>query len=69
MDPAVSGALIGIGILVCGASASVAYKKARQLVNTLKQQRQTLLPVVKENPVLVRLPSKQFQMKQLLSYK
>jgi hypothetical protein len=73
MDPATTGALIGIGILVCGVCTPILNDKGTKLVEAFKkryqnwkQQRQPLLFVVKENPVLVRLSSKQFQMKELL---
>ena len=73
MDPAGTGALIGISVMVCAGLIIVCNDKGTQLMEkckkryqTFKQQQQPLLPVVKENPVLVRSTSKQFQMKDII---
>lgn len=73
MDPAGIGALIGIGVMICIVCSAVAHEKGSEYLNILKEkyqkyrhQRQPLLPVVKENPVLLRSNSKQFQMKEIL---
>jgi len=43
--------------------------RIKQRIQCYKQQKQPLLPVTKTNPVLLRTPSKQFQMKELLVIK
>ena len=69
MDAGVTGALIGVGIMSCLGLVTVLNDKGRRCLERWKQQnqRQPLLPVTRNNPVLVRIQSKQFQMKDLLS--
>ncbi len=76
MDPGGLGALIGISVMVCIVCTAVAREKGGEFINKLKkkyqiykQQKQPLLPVTQTNPVLLRTPSKQFQMKELLGSK
>lgn len=76
MDPAGTGALIGIGIMAFVFCTVLFREKTGACIVTLKKkyqnykhQQQPLLPVTKTNPILVRLPSKQFQMKELLPLK
>ena len=76
MDPALTGALIGIGVMACIVCITVTREKGSEYINILKEkiqkyrhQRQPLLPVTKENPVLLRTNSKQFQMKEIFQYK
>ena len=76
MDPAGVGALIGIGVMACVFFTFVIREKGADCMNKLretyqkyKNQRQPLLPVSKENPLLVRTSSKQFQMKEILPSK
>lgn len=73
MDPGLTGGLIGIGVMACLALTVVLNEKGKQIVEkcqralkNYKQQKQPLLPVTSQNPLLVRLSSKQFQMKDLL---
>jgi DNA gyrase/topoisomerase IV subunit B len=73
MDPAVTGVLIGIGVMVCVGLSSVLHEKAERFLTSCKRRftrskEQPLLPMKKDNPVLV-IRSKQFQMKQLLQKK
>lgn len=76
MDAGLTGALIGIGVMSCLALTAVLNEKGSRFLerckHTLKEyrqqkQRQPLLPLTRDNPILVRIPSKQFQMKDLLS--
>ncbi len=76
MDPGGLGALIGISVMVCAVCVVFAREKGDEFINKLKkkyqiykQQKQPLLPVTQTNPVLLRTPSKQFQMKELLGSK
>jgi hypothetical protein len=71
MDAGLIGGLIGLGIMVCGVSTAVLYDKGgrlmrgcQQRIDQWKQPRQPLLPVGKENPLVVKRT--QFQMKELL---
>ena len=73
MDPGGLGALIGISVMVFIVCVGVAREKGDECMAKLKkkyqiykQQKQPLLPVTQTNPVLLRTPSKQFQMKELL---
>jgi hypothetical protein len=74
MDPGVSGALIGIGIMVCVGLTIVINDKGGKCLERYKQkyvmyklQKQPLLPVTSQNPLLVRISSKQFKMKDLVT--
>ena len=76
MDPGGLGALIGISVMVFIVCVGVAREKGDECMaklkkkyQTYKQQKQPLLPVTQTNPVLLRTPSKQFQMKELLTSK
>lgn len=76
MDPAGIGALIGIGVMVCIVCTAFVHERGSEYWNILKEkyqqyrhQRQPLLPVTKENAVLLRSNSKQFQMKELFQSK
>ncbi len=76
MDPGGLGALIGISVMVFIVCVGVAREKGDECIaklkkkyQTYKQQKQPLLPVTQTNPVLLRTPSKQFQMKELLGSK
>lgn len=73
MDAGLTGALIGVGVMACLALTVVLNEKGRQIIEKCqraltkyKQQNQPLLPVIKQNPILLRTHSKQFQMKELL---
>jgi hypothetical protein len=73
MDAGLVGGLIGVGAMFCIVCTSVMYEKGGELIRKArttfekyKQQKQPLLVVTKENPVLLRTQSKQFQMKELL---
>jgi hypothetical protein len=76
MDPALVGSLIGMGILACLGLVVVIQDKGNACVESVKRkiarwklQRQPLLPVEIRNPVLVRVPSAQWRVKQLLELK
>ena len=76
MDPAGVGALIGIGVMACLFCTALFHEKGSVYLANLKEkvqkyrhQRQPLLSVTKENPVLVRTNSKQFQMRDLVQSK
>ena len=76
MDAAATGALIGIGVMVClggmvviNDKGAACLKKIKARWSTYKQQRQPLLPVTSQNPLLVRTNSKRFQMKELVAPK
>lgn len=76
MDSAILGALIGIGVMGCLALTTVFYEKGAEwkerLLRKWRERRHLhapLLPVVKENPVLIRSTSKQFQLRELLPLK
>lgn len=73
MDPGGLGALIGISVMVAIVCIGVAREKGDECVMKLKKKyqrykhhKQPLLLVKKDNPLLVRTHSKQFQMKELL---
>jgi hypothetical protein len=73
MDAGLLGALIGVGVMACLGLAAVLNEKGRKIVEkcqrvvkNYKQQKQPLLLVTSQNPVLVRVSSKQFKMKELL---
>ena len=67
MDPAVLGVVIGLSVLGCFLLYIPIQDRFKELYDIYKAQRQPLLSVVKENPLLLRSSSKQFQMKELLS--
>lgn len=76
MDPSILGSVIGIGILACLGltvvlqdKGATCWTKTTQRIQRWRQQRQPLLPVVTQNPVLVRSGSSQWKMKQLLDLK
>lgn len=76
MDPGAIGALIGIGVMVCLACTTVLYEKGSSLMKKVKitfqnykQQNQPLLPVTKDNPVLLRSSSKQWKLRELVVLK
>ena len=76
MDPGGLGALIGVSVMVFAVCVGIAREKGGDCIaklkkkyTTYKQQKQPLLPVTQTNPVLLRTPSKQFQMKELLGSK
>lgn len=76
MDAGLLGGLIGIGAMVCIVCTGVVYEKGgaymaklRERYHAYKCQQQPLLSVTKDNPILVRLPFKQFQMKELVQIK
>lgn len=76
MDPGAVGALIGIGVMVCIVCTGVLHEKGSELLRKArtsfqkyKQQKQPLLVVTKDNPVLVRSGLNQWKMRELLVLK
>lgn len=76
MDAGLIGGLIGVGVMVCIIGTATCYEKGaayvaywKKRVASYRQHRQPLLPVVQENPVLVRTSSKQWKMKELVASK
>ncbi len=67
MDAAVTGALIGIGTMACVAVTIVFYDKSHSCLVRWKQQRQPLLSVQTQNPIVIL--RKHFRMKQLFQKK
>ncbi len=60
MDAAATGALIGIGIMLCGLATMVCNAKIQPYIDgwiqrykQKRQQTKPLLPVVKSNPMIV----------------
>ncbi len=72
MDPGGIGALIGIGVMVCGAISYCVYDNRTDILRRIRQyfsnhaQQKPLLPVVKENPLFVRRMSKQWKVKEII---
>ncbi len=76
MDPGGIGALIGVSIMVCVAFSYCAYdnrtgilRRFRTCFSKNSHEHQSLLAVVKENPMLVRRESKQWKMKEIFVHK
>ncbi len=74
MDAGLTGAVIGIGVMVCIVLVGVINEKGGKCIEQYKQkyamyklQKQPLLPVTSQNPLLVRTTSKQFKMKDLVT--
>ena len=74
MDPGATGAIIGVGIIFCVVCSSLLYERADRISNRVKKywkswqkEKTPLLPISKQNPILVNISSKHFQMKQLIS--
>lgn len=70
MDAGLIGALIGVGVMVCISGSYILHEYASAIKKRWKRffqqpQRQPLLPVAQQKPLLVRTVSKQFQMKDL----
>jgi len=70
MDAGLIGGLIGVGVIVCISGSYFLHEYSRRIQQRWKRfrqhyQRQPLLPVTHQNPLLVRKVSKQFQMKDL----
>lgn len=75
MDAAVTGALIGIGMMGCLVCTVFCYEKAkpwsqtiREKYLTYRQQRQPLLPISQTNPLIVT-QKKHFEMKKIITKK
>jgi hypothetical protein len=73
MDSGGLGALIGIGIMACGVCTIVLREKGGEFViriqkkyTTYRQPKNSLLPITKNNPIVVSTSLKHFQMKELL---
>lgn len=70
MDSAGVGALIGIGVMVCGVCSMVLYERKKAIENRwrrlwFRRHGELLLPVRQQNPLLVR-SYRRFEMKQIL---
>lgn len=73
MDSAVTGALIGIGVMVCAVCSMVVYERKKAMKDRwkriwIRKRGEPLLPVRQQNPLLV-LSTKRFEMKQILPRK
>jgi hypothetical protein len=75
MDAGLLGGLIGVGVMVCGACLCVVFEKGGDILKTMRKKiarlttQKQALPLATTNPLLVRVQSKQFQMKELLPSK
>lgn len=66
MDAGLLGGLIGVGVMVFFVCGMVLYEKRMLICHKVQE---TPLPVPPSQPILVRSPSQQFQMKQILILK
>jgi len=70
MDPGVVGGLIGLGIMVCGVGSFSIYDRWERIKKKWKKlfwkDPQPLIPIKKENPILVRRVSKQWKVKEII---
>ena len=73
MDSAVTGALIGIGVMVCAVCSMVVYERKKAMKDRWKRlwfrrHGEPLLPVRQQKPLLVR-SFRRFEMKHILPTK